>query len=391
VSTPKTFTPIHPFPARMDPVAAMEGLVAASGRRLTVLDSMMGSGSVPALAALRGHTGYGFDLDPLALVLARALAQPPDDRFLTAAAHVQRQARRLVGRTEIRMDDETSSFVDYWFDPEAQDRLAALATAIEVCDEHLQPKLWCAFSRLIITKDAGASRARDVSHSRPHVVRDKAAIDPIERFLSSADLVAARHLAVHALALRPGTTHLDMGDAKNLPLPDRSVDRVATSPPYMQAIDYLRGHRMTLVWMGHSIGSLRELRARSIGAERGLAAAAEVEPILSKVTPDGLSTRGTGILRRYVFDLDGVIAEIARVLKPSGRARFVVADATLVGQSISIEKIVRLLAARHGLSRVQRQVRALATGRRYLPPPGATTSALDRRIRAEQLLTFARA
>lgn len=391
MSTPKTFTPIHPFPARMDPVAAMEGLVATGGRRLTVLDSMMGSGSVPTLAALRGHTGYGFDLDPLALVLARALAQAPDDRFLTTAAHVQREARRLEGRAQLRMDDETWSFVDYWFDPQAQDRLAALATAIEACDEDLQPKLWCAFSRLIITKDAGASRARDVSHSRPHVVREKAAIDPIERFLRSAELVAARHRSVHALASRSGVTHLESGDAKNLPLPDRSVDRVATSPPYLQAIDYLRGHRMTLVWMGHSISSLRELRSQSIGTERSLTAAADVEPILNKVTPDGLSTRGTGILRRYVFDLDGVIAEVARVLKPSGRARFVVADATLVGQLVSIEKIVRLLAARHGLSRVQRQVRALATGRRYLPPPGTSKGALDRRIRAEQLLTFAHA
>ena len=373
----------------MDPLAAMEGLVGATGRRLTVLDSMMGSGSVPALAALRGHTGYGFDLDPLALVLARALAQPPDDRFLTAARHVQHEARRLEGRTTTRMDDETWSFVDYWFDPEAQDRLAALAAAIEACDHDLQPKLWCAFSRLIITKDAGASRARDVSHSRPHVVRDKAAIDPIERFLSSAEFVSARHRAVHTLATRSGTTHLANGDARHLPLPDRSIDRVATSPPYLQAIDYLRGHRMTLVWMGHSISSLRELRAESIGAERSLVAAEDIEQILAKVNPGGMSARGTGILRRYVSDLDDVIAEIVRVLKPSGRARFVVADATLAGQSISIERIVRLLAARHGLSRVQRQVRALATGRRYLPPPGQTAGALDRRIRVEQLITFA--
>jgi SAM-dependent methyltransferase len=390
MSTPKTFTPIHPFPARMDPVAAMDGLVPSGGRKLTVLDSMMGSGSVPALAALRGHVGYGFDLDPLALVLARALVQPPDDRFLVAARQVQQEARRTEGRTAIAMDDETWSFVDYWFDPQAQDRLAALAIAIESHDDDLQPKLWCAFSRLIITKDAGASRARDVSHSRPHVVRDKAVIDPIERFVTSAELVSVRHRAVHSLASRPGTTHLASGDAKDLPLPDCSVDRVATSPPYLQAIDYLRGHRMTLVWMGHSVGSLRELRARSIGAERSLASADNIESIMTKVAPDCMSARATGILRRYVSDLNGVVAEIARVLKPSGRARFVVADATLVGQSISIEKIIRLLATKHGLSRVERQVRALATGRRYLPPPGATTGALDRRIRVEQLLTFAR-
>ena len=29
-----------------------------------------------------------------------------------------------------------------------------------------------------------------------------------------------------------------------------SVDLTVTSPPYLNAIDYLRGHKMSLVWMG---------------------------------------------------------------------------------------------------------------------------------------------
>lgn len=373
----------------MDPTAAMEGLVSVGGRKLTVLDPMMGSGSIPVLASFRGHDGIGFDLDPLALVLARALAQPLNDCFLATARQVQRDARRDEGLVTLEMDDETQSFVDYWFDDEAQARLGALATAIARRDDDLQPALWCAFSRLIITKDASASRARDVSHSRPHVVREKAAIDPIERYLASAELVALRHQAARTSVARTGTTHLERADAKALPLPDSSVDRIATSPPYLQAIDYLRGHRMTLVWMGYSIRSLRDLRAESIGAERILASAPELEDIVAKLAPKGLSDRATGILRRYVWDLNGVIAEIARVLKRSGRARLVVADATLEGRTVSIEKIICLLARRHALARVRRQVRPLPADRRYLPPPGDADGALDRRMRAEQLLTFA--
>lgn len=388
-SKPMSFMPIHPFPARMDPVEAMEGLVDARGERLVVVDPMMGSGSVPVLAAFRGHEGYGFDLDPLALVLARALALPLGDHFLVAARRVQREARRKEGHVSLEMDEETQAFVDYWFDEAAQTRLSALATLIARSDERFQPALWCAFSRLIITKDAGASRARDVSHSRPHVVRESAAIDPIERYLGSAQLVASRHEAARTLSVRPGNTQLARGDAKALPLPDRSVDRIATSPPYLQAIDYLRGHRLTLVWMGHTIGSLRNLRSESIGAERILASAPDVEPIVSEVAPDGLSDRATGILRRYVSDMDAVIAEVGRVLKRSGRARFVVADATLEGNRVSIEQIVCQLAKRHALTRVMRQVRPLPPDRRYLPPPGDADGALDRRVRAEQLLTYA--
>lgn len=389
MSKTRAFKPIHPFPARMDPVAAMEGLVSVGGRKLTVLDPMMGSGSIPALASFRGHDGFGFDLDPLALVLARALSLPLNDNFVATARQVQREARRTEGLVALELDDETQSFVDYWFDDEAQARLGALAAAITGRDDdQLRPALWCAFSRLIITKDASASRARDVSHSRPHVVREKAAIDPIERYLASAELVALRHEAARALAARTGATRLERADAKALPLADRSVDRIATSPPYLQAIDYLRGHRMSLVWMGHSIRSLRDLRAESIGAERILASAPEIEDVVARVAPKGLSDRATGILRRYVWDLNGVIAEVARVLKTSGRARLVVADATLEGHRVSIEKIVCQLARRHALARVRRRVRPLPADRRYLPPPGDADGALDRRMRAEQLLTF---
>jgi hypothetical protein len=388
-SKPMSFLPIHPFPARMDPVEAMEGLVGVRGRRLTVVDPMMGSGTVPVLAAFRGHQGFGFDLDPLALVLARALALPLDDHFLFAARQVQREARRNEGFVALETDDETQSFVDYWFDGAAQARLSALAASIALSDDRVQPALWCAFSRLIITKDAGASRARDVSHSRPHVVRETAGIDPIERYLASAELVASRHHAARALSVRSGSTQLARGNAKALPLPDCSVDRIATSPPYLQAIDYLRGHRLTLVWMGHTIGSLRDVRAESIGAERILASAVDVESVVARVAPKGLSVRATGILRRYVSDLDGVLAEVGRVLKRSGRARLVVADATLEGRRVSIEKIVCQVAKRHALARVMRQVRALPPDRRYLPPPGDADGALDRRMRAEQLLTFA--
>ena len=50
---------------------------------------------------------------------------------------------------------------------------------------------------------------------------------------------------------------------------DESIDMVITSPPYLNAIDYLRGHRLSLVWLGHQLSGLRMIRSGSVGAERG--------------------------------------------------------------------------------------------------------------------------
>ena len=43
---------------------------------------------------------------------------------------------------------------------------------------------------------------------------------------------------------------------------------MVTSPPYLNAIDYMRGHKMSLVWMGWTIGALRDVRGEAVGVER---------------------------------------------------------------------------------------------------------------------------
>ena len=55
---------------------------------------------------------------------------------------------------------------------------------------------------------------------------------------------------------------------QSIPIKDGIADLVVTSPPYLNAIDYLRGHKLSLVWMGHQIEELRELRSANIGSER---------------------------------------------------------------------------------------------------------------------------
>ena len=59
-------SPIHPFPARMAPEIALSeinNLPTSS----TILDPMMGSGTVLRVGSTNGHHVIGRDLDPLAV------------------------------------------------------------------------------------------------------------------------------------------------------------------------------------------------------------------------------------------------------------------------------------------------------------------------------------
>jgi len=174
-----------------------------------------------------------------------------------------------------------------------------------------------------------------------------------------------------------------------MPLKDGCVDLVVTSPPYLNAIDYLRCSKFSLVWMGYSVGELRAIRATSVGSEVSSKRDTAPNGIMSALNlRPALPPRLEAVLRRYVTDIDCVIHEIARVLAPDGRAVIVIGENTIRGTFIPTATIVRKLAAAIGLQMVQHSVRDLPSNRRYLPPPGRRGGARTQGIRRESVMTF---
>ena len=150
---------VHPFPARMAPGLALD-VVAACKDPLRILDPMSGSGTVLAVARLMGHKAVGIDIDPLAVLISRVWTTQVDAKAVQERANnVLEIARRTFVSLRTRdaypmnSDDETRRFVRYWFDDYARRQLTSLAAVIpEVQDAAIRDALWCAFSRLIITK-----------------------------------------------------------------------------------------------------------------------------------------------------------------------------------------------------------------------------------------------
>ena len=381
--------PIHPFPARMAPELVHQSLetVPEGGR---VLDPMCGSGTVARAAVESGLHCVGIDIDPLAVLIARAWTTPlVPHRILPDAEHVVRTAKSLsAGDIERTSDPETERFVRYWFAPRQEADLACLATALRHQSEPMKSVLAVALSRIIVSKEMMASLARDTSHSRPHKVADSNNFDVYAGFLRSA-----RHVA---LRLRPdlieGRADVRRADARTLEgVDDESFDLALTSPPYLNAIDYLRGHRLTLVWLGYRVGPLRETRSVSVGAERSMPEAdAPVDVSFCVCEQDSatIASRHWGWIRRYASDMDAVLRQLGRVVKQGGRVVLILGNSFLRGVVIDNAALIEALARRIGFQLQDRRTREIPARRRYLPPPGSGQSALDARMRTETVLTF---
>jgi len=365
----------------------------------------MGSGTVLAVARAKGHHAYGVDIDPLAVLIAKVWTTAIDpDEVQDRAAQVMDRARARFAVLKARdayprhANDETKQFASYWFDDYARRQLTALSMAISgVRGESVRNVLWCAFSRLIIAKQAGASLAMDLPHSRPHKTFARAPTKPFRKFMDAVERVTKNCISVKTYYRGPATTIYE-GDARDLYLSSASFDIVVTSPPYLNAIDYMRCSKFSLIWMGYGVDELRQLRSSSVGAERRdyeIENDNDIKCVLRdlRLTP-AMDKRNTHVLSKYIHDMRQSLSEVARVLKPSGRAVYVVGENTIRGTYVRNSIIVSAVAELAGLKLGERTTRRLPARRRYLPPPirlRKDAASLDTRMGHEVVLTFKKA
>ncbi len=387
---------IHPFPARMAPDAIadlLEGLPADA----TVLDPMCGSGVVVRLALLSGRQGIGADIDPLAVLMSRVWTstkrlQDVQDVAADVAAKAQKMRLGDFKLPWIDSCPETREFVDYWYAKVQRRALRKLAARLfydmDGLPPHVRDCLWLALSRTIITKHYGATLAWDVSHSRPHRMLDENDFDVFKYFVRRAREIA-KVMAEDQL-IRSGK--ILNADCRRLPLKGkRRIDAVITSPPYLNAIDYMRGHRLSLIWMGYSLPRLRNIRTTSLGTERARLQidAPEVIATMKLALPEmqGLPARLQNIVRKYALDADAFLSAMKNVVTPGGQLITVLGNSNLRGCFIKNSSLYHALAKKHGYRLLTERERELPANRRYLPT-NAQAGALAKRMSYEVIQAY---
>lgn len=382
----------------MAPDLALDKLTSLKKGSL-VLDPMAGSGTVLRQAVDLGYEALGYDVDPLAVLMARVWTTPVSGKSIAHWTRTVLEQSLASDLSEIRLpwideDPDNDAFVKYWFGPRQRQDLRRISYALfaagageTTADSAAIDVLRLALSRIIITKEQKASLARDTSHSRPHKVAESSDFEVFPAFEATVQMLSRSLLGQPP---RRAST-VSIGDARNLvELADSSVDAVLTSPPYLNAIDYLRGHRLALVWLGYDLKTLRHIRSNSIGAERAPDVpdtSEHIRRITDAMGPQAnLPSRYRTMIDRYAQDLHRMTAEATRVLRLGGTATFVVGNSCLKGVFIRNADGLAAAAEIAGLTQTDSFERSLPVRKRYLPI--TTGGALSKRMRTETISSF---
>lgn len=387
---------IHAFAAKFPPQLPAWFIERLTEPGNTVFDPFLGSGTTVVEAMRLHRVGVGLDIDPLAVLMSRVKTFSLDasevvriGRSITFnATQALNDEQGLQQKLQLRFSDKKDrEFIDYWFLPKTALELEALIEQIETVEELLYRQYFLVvFSSIIVTKSGGVSMARDLAHSRPHRVMDKVPKSAIE----SLDKRLTKLLPALAEVYSPYAPRIEQGDVRAVKLPDESVDLIVTSPPYANAIDYVRANKFSLVWMGRPLKELSILRSNYIGTEsKKLYDWGVFPPSVIHIleTLKGKDKDKAGLLARYYWDMLEAMKEMYRVLKPGKSAFIVVGTSTMRGIDVETPFSLAEIAKIVGFSLRGVVERSLDRDRRMMPARwGNKETSIEERMHSEHVI-----
>lgn len=316
----------------------------------TLADNFSGSGTTLLTARQRGLLSVGFDLSPLAIAVARAKVTSYKTGQLNRAMEgILAQQTAEVPQIPARLSKA--------FTKEELSELYKLLVPIVALSNattrrfFLVALLWTArmFSRAV--PDGGwfrwkewPDRSREVRPS--FEVRVSGMIADVEALNWQKDVPKAR---------------ARLADARKLPLRAETVDGLITSPPYPNRHDYSRVFHIDLLLLGLPEVEVTKLRHESIRSHveargpsgykrhlKGYSGTESMNSVLAEL-PTGSDPRIEQMLKGYFEDIYLSLLEVQRILRPSGRAAYVVGNVRHAGVMIPVDKITAELASQAGL------------------------------------------
>lgn len=181
----------------------------------TILDPMMGSGTVPVEAALMGIKTIGIDASPFCRFMAQAKCDALEIKYNCLDG--------LINKYESLFSDFNSGPKNF------SGQIEIFLKNNPFIEKSESKKIFNLIFLAFLDSEGYAQRSKKKSH----IEHFKSIL---ERYIAAVNKIA---LVKSHLNITPAKTILQQGDARDLDIESNSIDGIIFSPPYSFAIDYL--------------------------------------------------------------------------------------------------------------------------------------------------------
>lgn len=322
----------HRYPAKFIPQLARRVISENTRPGDLVCDPFMGSGTTLVEALLAGRNAHGSDINPVAVLIAKAKTTPIEpSRLRSVAEPLLRSIEGNLPRADLPpLSEYSRERIGYWFAEKQRGDLAAILAAIkEISDSDVQTLLLCSFSNIL--KSCSRWLMKSV---KPTVDKDKHPADARRAFVLNTRRLLKKNEEFYSASahFRSARCTTEACDARRLSLSSGSAMLVLTSPPYVTSYEYADLHQLSALWLGYA-GSLRDFRGRFIGSvQKRQGEPQQVYSSLARETVAKLQqrdARGAAGAQRYFFEMQQAFEEMHRMLARKGRAAVVIGNTDL--------------------------------------------------------------
>jgi len=348
---------IHPYPAMFHFMVVRRLITEFSNEGDLVLDPFMGSGVVGTECLINNRNFVGYDINPLAVMIAKVRSTPISRGVLLKVLNMIRENYR-------RTPPETVEFLNihYWFKDDIIKDLSRLRRVIlDIKEAKIREFFLVVFSEVV-------RKVSNAEYSEFKLLRRKKdrELDVIKTFteISLKNIELMGKFYENCNIGRVDITLEERNILNGIPLEDESVDLVITSPPYGDSkttVAYGQFSRLSLRWLDIE----ENVDKTSLGSKPK-----NIEYNL----PSGILYRVLEKIRmkdedraREVFsfykDLFNAINIIAKKVKIGGYVCFVVGNRRVKKEELPTDKISADFFEQNGFLHQRTIVRAISNKR----------------------------
>jgi len=318
-----------------------------------VLDPFAGSGTTLVESVLNKRMGLGIDFDKFSQLLCKVKTTKYDKNLINKIKTESNNFKVLAKENRKFMPDLHN--LSHWFPTQNISKLSSLLGEIEQYSS--DKKCYNFFLVCFAASIRKCSFADDVS-PKPYISTriKKTPLDVKEVFLKNVKSYLKNLEQFESVEL--GKSNIISNDAREIKNRkfDGKVQLAVTSPPYINAFDYVRSLRLENAWLGYyGDKNILDIKQKQIGTETiykkdyfeiESTGIKKFDKITDKIFK--IDKKRAHIVQKFFFDMSKNMLEIKRLLKNNGHYVIVVGNSTIRGIDVPTNELLLEIAKING-------------------------------------------